>query len=221
MCKSTSAIEGRQNIQKLHQMGIKVTAQASSSKLPAGMYVATIDGQPEIVSTESGKHPWSDVTSQLKIALNVDGTKIDHYQSLKGFKYEGDDLTEECKNVSPARLKALGVTAADWKKKTIDQQIDMLFSFEEADEYGSADRRYAVYAVGEKSRVENPEKTKACMDILGRLGVITGLAEAGEEFDTDDLADQEIGIEIEHFSHKSGKSYLKVKRLMSPEAVEA
>jgi hypothetical protein len=202
-------------------MGIKVTAQAGSSKLAPGQYVASIDGAPQLVNTESGKHPWSDTTNQLKIVLVIDGTKIDHYQSLKGFKYEGDDLTDECKNVSQARLKAMGVTSADWKKKSIDDQINMLFTFEQADEYGDADKAYAVYAHGDKCRVENPEKTKACMDILGRLGVFTGLVDAGEEFDTDDLDGQDIGVEIKHFTHKSGKTYMKVEKLMSPEAVTA
>ena len=202
-------------------MGIKVKATAGASKLPAGMYVATIVGAPEMVNTETGKHPWTDSINQLKIALEIDGTKIDHYQSLKGLKYEGDDLSVECQKISGARLKALGLNKTQWEDKKLEQQIDLLFTFETADEYSNSDKRYAVYAVGDKSRVEDPAKTQACMDIVGRLGVHTGIAEAGEEFDTDDLDGQEIGVEIVHFEHKSGKSYMKVANLMSPERVNA
>lgn len=202
-------------------MGMKFKANAGASRLAEGQYVATIDGAPELVHTETGKHPWTDSINQLKMTMNVDGTKIDHYQSLKGLKYEGDDLSEECKNISQARLKALGLTKQQWAAKTLEQQIDLLFTFETADEYGNSEKRYAVYAVGNKSRVEDPVKTKACEDIVGRLGVFTGIAEAGEEFDTDDLDGQEIGIEIKHFQHKEGKTYMKVSNLMSPERVEA
>lgn len=202
-------------------MGLLLTAsKGGSALLNAGKYAAEITSV-EAVSTDTDKHPWADACPQLKLSLEIEGAKIDMYQSLRGYKYEGDDLAEECDNVSAARLKALGVTKADWMKKPIKDRIKLLFSFEEADGYGDADKKYAVYRVGSKDRVESTKRTEDCLQIAGRLGFHAGIAEDGDEFDTDNLVGATIGVEIEHFKNKNGKTYMKVAKTMTEEAVNA
>lgn len=202
-------------------MGQLLTASKGGvALLAAGNYVANIDAV-DFVQTEIDKHPWEDSCPQMKVGLSIDGVKIDMYQSLRGFKYEGDDLTDECKNISAARLKALGISKAEWQKKSVKEQVKMLFSFEDADEYGSADKKYAVYRVGSKDRVESEKRTADCLQIAGRIGFNAGIAEDGEEFDTDNLVGASIGVQISHFQNRNGKTYMKVERTMTEEAVHA
>lgn len=223
----TSAIEGSHQSQILNQMGLLLTASAGGgSKLPAGNHVGLIT-VVEVVASEmtnkdgSAKHPWTDSVNQLKLSIEVGSSKVDAFQPLAAFKGAGSDLSLECKNISVARLKALGVSKADWIKLTAEKQIDMLFTFEQADEYGDQSKVYAVYAAGEKVRVQDPEKTKACLEIAGRIGAYAGIAGVDEDFDTDDLVGNDIGIEVTAFTHKSGKTYSKVTRFMTVQAVHA
>ena len=203
------------------KMGQLLTAsKGGNTLLSEGNYVADITAV-EMVQTDVDKHPWTDSCPQLKVSLEIDGQKIDLYQSLRGYKYEGDDFSEEIEKPSVARLKAMGIKADQWKAKSTDEKIKMLFSFEEADEYGTADKKYAVYRVGEKCRVESTKRTEDCLQIAGRLGFNAGIAEDGDEFDTDNLVGASIGIEIEHFKNRNGKTYMKVRRTMTEEAVNA
>ena len=78
-----------------------------------------------------------------------------------------------------------------------------------------------MYRVGERERVESQKRTEDCLSIAGRLGYNAGIAEEGEDFDTDQLVRSEIGINIVHFRNKNGKTYMKVDKTMTVDAVHA
>ena len=71
-------------------------------------------------------------------------------------------------------------------------------------------------------RIEDKEKTKSCMRIVGQLGHDIGI-EVGEEFDLEDLVGAEIGINVvkETSDFASSGSRLRVSYTLPADKVKA
>lgn len=107
----------------------------------------------------------------------------------------------------------LVITFENAKKQTFKRWYNLMgFQLDEKnpsrlDEQGRAVPNYAVDAKSGK-RIEDKEKTASAMSILSRLAYDSGVVE-GEEIDTNDLIDSELGIFIsrDEFSGKNKIEY--------------
>lgn len=217
-------MQGLQSSQISNKMGHVLIAKApTGSKLSAGIYTAEIVDH-ETVVTDGSKHPWTDTAEQEMLLLRANGADLQVFYPCKGYKRISDDLSAECKAISPARLKLIGdgkMTKQQWLALPYAEQKDLLFMGAPSDVYNDKSEEYAVYAVGETERVEDPKKTQTCIDKQAEMGLIADYCTEGENFTFPDLVGCSVGIKVIEFHNKNGKTFSKVEKVFNASEVKA
>lgn len=198
---------------------ITATAAAAFAAVPVGPHVGTIT-EMEIVYTDpvKTKSGWADATQQVRARLKCEDGSIDYYGNTQGFVRSDDTeiIDQLLKNMSKEKIRDTGLTLTQWKDAPRDKKYAVMFDEVDSDRYNGEKGRYLVYKHG-RSRILHDERTQQAMDILGRMPVMCGIAEEGEEVDLFSCIGAEIGFEV--VEGPNGKN--KVSRLMTVEQASA
>lgn len=198
---------------------ILATAATAFATVPVGTHVGTIK-EIEIVHTDPAKTKsgWADATQQVRIRLKADDGSIDYYGNTQGFVRSTDTEIIDLllKNMSTEKIQAAGLTATKYKSLNREQKYAAMFDEVESDRYNGEKGSYLIYKHG-RTRILHDERTAQAMEILGRLPVMAGLAEEGDDFNLFDCIGSEIGFEV--IDGPNGKT--KVKSLMTVEQASA
>jgi hypothetical protein len=142
---------------------------ATMPMLGTGDHLVRVESYTETFNKDYAQMPWIDKTPQVAIRFKNDKGFITQWVNLKGYM-----TIEDYEDTQAAELS--GITF-------------MPHPFSEIP--------YACDLNGE--RIENEDKTRICMHILGRIAHCCGFP-AGQDIDMDDLIGKELVIRVQKVS---------------------
>jgi hypothetical protein len=140
--------------------------------LKEGDHLVKIDSITETCNKDWAQMPWSDRTPQIAIRYKNAVGYITHWINLKGYM-----TIEDYQDAKSA--EASGIIFMKHPFSEIEFAVDLKTN----------------------TRIENEDKSRTCMHILGRIGHCCGIP-AGEEINLIDLIGKDLAIRIEK---KSGQ----------------
>jgi hypothetical protein len=195
------------------------TAATAFATVPVGTHVGTMT-EIEIVHTDpvKTKSGWADATQQVRHRLKCDDGFIDYYGNTQGFVRTDDTEIIDLllKNMSTEKIREAGLTATAYKAMSREKKYDAMFDEVPSDRYNGEKGNYLVYKHG-RTRILHDERTAQAMEILGRIPVMCGIADEGDDVNLFDCIGAQIGFEV--IEGPNGKN--KVKSLMNVEQASA
>jgi hypothetical protein len=137
--------------------------------LGAGDHLVRIDSFIETFNKDYAQMPWMDKTPQVAIRFKNDKGVITQWVNLKGYM-----TIEDYEDTHSAELS--GISFKKHPFSLIPYAVDL-----------------------DGNRIENEDKTRICMHILGRIAHCCGFS-AGEDIDMNDLIGKELVIRVQKVS---------------------